>query len=216
MVGERKLSDMEQGGDVRVPRKDISEPDVQLRPRRRPRHVLPGNHEYIAGDRIRGPKAAAEAAAAAATRAARATAEDEFVFPLSREEFMQIFFDDLELPRLTRTEFGPTTSFKSMRAGYARRACPPICAVVRTMTQALARRIALRRRACGARRSGCRRSSRSRHGGGHAELAAPLHAELDRLERRQRRGAVPRRSRPALPPPRAGGRSRSPRRRCSA
>ena len=35
MVGERRLADMEQGGEVRVPRKDISEPSVRLRPRRR-------------------------------------------------------------------------------------------------------------------------------------------------------------------------------------
>lgn len=38
---------------------------------------------------------------------------------------MQIFFDDLELPRLARTEFGRTHRNKSVRAGFAKDgACP--------------------------------------------------------------------------------------------
>ena len=65
------------------------------------------------------------------------------MFQLSREEFMQIFFDDLELPRLARTEFGPSNTFKSIRSGFAKTGVPANLAVVRTMPQALARRIAL-------------------------------------------------------------------------
>lgn len=37
MVGDRRLADMESGGEVRVPKKDVSEPIlVRLRQRRRP------------------------------------------------------------------------------------------------------------------------------------------------------------------------------------
>ena len=82
-------------------------------------------------------------AAAAATTAATATSEDEFVFSLSREEFMQIFFDDLELPNLARTEFGRTERHKSIRAGFTKTGVPANLAVIRTLTQSLARRIAL-------------------------------------------------------------------------
>ena len=71
---------------------------------------------------FRGPTAAA--AAAAATTAATATREDDFVFSLSREEFMQIFFDDLELPHLARTELGRAERNKSVRAGYAKTGVP--------------------------------------------------------------------------------------------
>ena len=52
------------------------------------------------------------------------------MFSLSREEFMQIFFDDLELPRLARTEFGPSKTFKSIRTGFAKTGVPANLAVV--------------------------------------------------------------------------------------
>ena len=48
---------------------------------------IPATSEYVRGDQIPRPKAAA-AAAAAAARPATATSEDDFVFSLSREEFM--------------------------------------------------------------------------------------------------------------------------------
>ena len=131
MVGERKLADMEQGGEVRVPRKDMSEPVVQLRPRRRPRVRAAGQPRI----RRRRPHPAAgrrRRAAATAAKAAKATAQDDFVFSLSREEFMQIFFDDLELPRLARTEFGRTEHVQEHpRTASPRPACPrtsPSCA----------------------------------------------------------------------------------------
>ena len=60
------------------------------------------------GDRIPRPRRRRRRRRQRGDRAAKATAQDDFVFSLSREEFMQIFFDDLELPRLARTEFGPS------------------------------------------------------------------------------------------------------------
>ena len=65
------------------------------------------------------------------------------MFSLSREEFMQIFFDDLELPNLARTELGQTEQKKSVRAGFAKTGVPANLAIVRTLRQSLARRIAL-------------------------------------------------------------------------
>ena len=49
------------------------------------------------------------------------------MFSLSREEFMQIFFDDLALPRLTRTQLAEMPEMKSHRAGFSNtgtRDCP--------------------------------------------------------------------------------------------
>jgi uncharacterized sporulation protein YeaH/YhbH (DUF444 family) len=41
-----------------------------------------------------------------------------FVFELSREEFLDLLFDDLELPNLVRNQLIGTTEFKTVRAGY--------------------------------------------------------------------------------------------------
>ena len=98
MVGERRLKDMEQGGDVHVPRKDISEPAFGYGRGGDREIVLPGQPRI---HRRRPHPAPGRAAAAAATaaRGRRGRRRGRFVFSLSREEFMQIFFDDLELPQ---------------------------------------------------------------------------------------------------------------------
>jgi len=55
MVGERRLADIEQGGEVRVPKKDIAEPSFGFGRGGDREFVLPGNREYVAGDRIPRP-----------------------------------------------------------------------------------------------------------------------------------------------------------------
>ena len=45
--------------------------------------------------------------------------DDDFVFHLSKEEFMQVFFDDLALPNLTRTTLAETPEYKTHRAGFS-------------------------------------------------------------------------------------------------
>jgi len=140
MVGERRLADMEQGGEVRVPRKDISEPSFGFGRGGDREFVLPGNREYVAGDRIPRPQGGGGGGGGSA---GEGDSEDAFVFSLSREEFMQIFFDDLELPNLARTELGKTDQRTSIRAGFTKTGIPANLAIVRTLRQSLARRIAI-------------------------------------------------------------------------
>src|SRR5437773_640250 len=103
MVGERRLADMEQGGSVRVPRKDLTEPSFTFARGGDREFVLSGNREYVAGDTIPRPERGGEGQGGG-KEAGKGNGRDDFIFSLSREEFMQIFFDDLELPRLARTE----------------------------------------------------------------------------------------------------------------
>jgi uncharacterized sporulation protein YeaH/YhbH (DUF444 family) len=186
MIGERSLSDMEQGGVVHVPRKDISEPSFNFGRGGDREFVLPGNREYSTGDRI--PRPNGGGGQGRGTEGGQGDGEDEFVFSLSREEFMQIFFDDLELPNLVRTEIGRAEKFTSVRSGYAKSGTPANLAVIRTLSQSLARRIALG--------GGLSREMQEVEAkfiiacaAGHAEQAADLYGELDRLQRR--RGGLP-------------------------
>jgi hypothetical protein len=103
--------------------------------------VLPGNREYVAGDRIARPQGGGGGGGNGS--GGDGDSEDSFVFSLSREEFMQIFFDDLELPNLARTEYGRTEQRTSTRAGFTKSGVPANLAIVRTVRQSLARRIAL-------------------------------------------------------------------------
>ena len=182
MIGERHLADMERGAEVRVPKKDISEPSFGFGRGGDREIVLPGNREYAAGDRI--PRPDGVGGPGNATESGEGDSEDALVFSLSREEFMQIFFDDLELPNLARTEVGRAERQKSVRAGYAKTGTPANLAVIRTLSQSLARRIALG--------GGLTREMQAVEAEfalavavGQSEHAAKLYGELKRLERRR-------------------------------
>src|SRR6185312_13622938 len=68
---------------------------------------------------------------------------DDFIFELSREEFMNYFFDDLELPNMVKTQLAAITEFKQQRAGYTLSGTPSNIDVVRSLRGALGRRIAV-------------------------------------------------------------------------
>src|SRR3954471_12161023 len=144
MVGERKVEEMDRGGDVHLPKKDIAEPNFNFGHGGDREFVLPGNREYVAGDRI--PRPTGEGEGGSGGGGAGSDGEetrDEFVFSLSREEFLDIFFDDLELPRLIRTQLSSLEKFRTIRTGYTTQGSPSNLSVPRTLGNALARRIAL-------------------------------------------------------------------------
>ncbi|MDO9191791.1 MAG: YeaH/YhbH family protein, partial [Undibacterium sp.] len=69
--------------------------------------------------------------------------QDDFVFQLSREEFLNYFFEDLELPNLVKTQLASTTDFKNQRAGYKTSGTTSTLHVLRSLRGALGRRIAV-------------------------------------------------------------------------
>ena len=144
MVGERKVEEMGRGGEVHLPKKDIAEPNFGFGHGGEREFVLPGNREYLAGDKIKRPGGGGgDGGGAGGAGADGQESRDDFVFTLSREEFLDIFFDDLELPRLARTQLSTADQFKSVRAGYTTQGSPSNLSVPRTLGNALARRIAL-------------------------------------------------------------------------
>ena len=139
LVSRRSITDMEQGGDVKVPVKDISEPAFRHGSGGDREVVHPGNHRFQQGDRI--PRPPAEEGSAGGQ--GQGEAEDDFVFKLSREEFMNLFFDDLELPHLIRNVLGDVRDYKWRRAGYTPSGVPSNLSVLRSLRNAQARRIAI-------------------------------------------------------------------------
>lgn len=107
-------------------------------------HVLPGNREFVTGDRIlkRGGGAGDSGGTGAGNDG---EADDDFQFVLSREEVLDLFFDDLELPDMVKLDLKRVVSFKSRRAGYAVTGAPTNINVGRTMRNSYGRRLALRR-----------------------------------------------------------------------
>jgi uncharacterized sporulation protein YeaH/YhbH (DUF444 family) len=105
--------------------------------------VHPGNKEFEAGDRVQRPEGGSGGGSGQGKAGKGGKGEDDFVFELSREEFLDLLFDDLELPNLVRNQLIGTTEFKSVRAGYTTDGAPSNIDVVRSLKGAIARRTAL-------------------------------------------------------------------------
>ena len=142
-VDGRGIRDMERGEDIHIPRKDISEPAFGHGSGGKREMVHPGNQEYVTGDKIERPKGGGGKGSGKGEAGDSGEGEDDFVFHLTKEEFMQIFFDDLALPRMTQTQLAETPEFKSHRAGFVSDGTPSNLSVVRSMRGAIGRRLAI-------------------------------------------------------------------------
>jgi len=142
-VDGRGIRDMERGEDIRIPKKDISEPVFGHGQGGKREMVHPGNQEYVTGDQIERPKGGGGKGSGKGEASDSGEGEDDFVFHLTKEEFMQIFFDDLALPRMTRTQLAETPEWKSHRAGFVSDGTPSNLSVVRSMRGAIGRRLAI-------------------------------------------------------------------------
>ena len=141
-VDGRGIRDIAQGEDIHIPKKDISEPVFGHGQGGKREMVHPGNKEYVRGDRIERPKGGA-GGGGGSQASDSGEGDDDFVFHLTKEEFMQVFFDDLALPNLARTVLAETPEFKTHRAGFSSDGTPNNLHVVRSMRGAIGRRIAL-------------------------------------------------------------------------
>jgi uncharacterized protein len=140
-VRDRSIKDIQSTQSITIPRKDIAEPMFRHGPGGRRELVHPGNADYIRGDKIPRPSGGSGGGGSQASN--EGEGQDDFVFELSREEFMQYFFDDLELPRLVKTHLLAVPTWKNIRAGWATEGTPNNIDVVRSLRSALGRRIAL-------------------------------------------------------------------------
>lgn len=188
-VDGRGIRDLAQGEDIHIPKRDIAEPIFGHGQGGKREMVHPGNRDYIRGDHIERPKNGG-AGSGGGQAADAGEAEDDFVFHLTKEEFMEVFFDDLALPNLARTTLAETPDFKTHRAGYSSDGTPNNLHVVRSMRGAIGRRIAIG--------SGSRRDmalleeqlvAMHAEAGDHSAEIARLETEIEAL--RSRIGRIP-------------------------
>ena len=142
-IDGRGIRDIERGEDIHIPKRDISEPVFGHGQGGVREVVHPGNKDFVTGDRVARPKGGGGQGGGKGQASDSGEGEDDFVFALSKEEFMQVFFEDLALPHLVRTQLAEVPEWKSQRAGFSSDGTPNNLHVVRSMRGALSRRIAL-------------------------------------------------------------------------
>jgi uncharacterized sporulation protein YeaH/YhbH (DUF444 family) len=140
VVSGRKVTDLERGEKISIPSKDLSEPIFHHGPGGRRNVVLPGNREFVTGDRVDRPDGGGGNGSGGGPAD---ESMDDFVFELSKEEFMDYFFQDLALPDLVKKQLAAVPEVKKARAGFVSQGNPSNLHVVRSMKQAIGRRLAM-------------------------------------------------------------------------
>jgi uncharacterized protein len=137
---DRDIKDVLEGGEVSIPIDGMNEPRFRREGGTRDM-VLPGNKKFIEGDIL--PRSGE--GSGKASEPGQGDGEDAFRFVLSRDEFVDLFLDDLELPDLAKRKLAEVESEGLHRAGFATSGSPANISVSRTVRLAMARRVALRR-----------------------------------------------------------------------
>lgn len=114
-IADGNVTDIGQDGvDVHVARDDLAEPIFHHGQGGINNRVLPGNKKYQVGDKFPRPPGGAGKGSKASDSG---EGEDDFVFHLSREEFLDLLFDDLGLPNMRRLNKQQSSETKPERAG---------------------------------------------------------------------------------------------------
>ncbi len=144
-VRERGIADASKGGSVSIPGDGIGEPQFQVSSTGGNRQrVFPGNKKFVPGDEIQRPQGGS-GGGAGKQGSDSGSGEDAFTFALTESEFLDILFDDLELPDLVKATLKDEAAVEYRRAGYANEGTTPNLNVLRTMRTSMSRRLALRR-----------------------------------------------------------------------
>ncbi|MFA7268659.1 MAG: YeaH/YhbH family protein [Sterolibacterium sp.] len=139
-IARRGIADIDNGEKIGIPAKDISEPHFHHGRGGRWSVVQPGNDRFVTGDEFDRPD---EGAGGSGGASRDGEGVEDFAFTLSREEFLDIFFDDLALPRLVKTQLARILEYKRVRSGYTQTGVPTNINVVRSLRGAAGRRLAV-------------------------------------------------------------------------
>ena len=140
-ISERSITNIDSGESVSIPSRDISEPTFRSDKGGVREGIYPGNKEFAQGDRIKRP--AGQGSGKGRRASDSGEGEDEFAFEISRDEYLDLLFDELELPNLQKNQLRKMTKSKTVRAGYTNDGVPTNINIVRSLRSALSRRVAM-------------------------------------------------------------------------
>ncbi|MEQ9884401.1 YeaH/YhbH family protein [Pectobacterium brasiliense] len=142
-INKRSVTDIESGESVSIPNADINEPMFHQGRGGRRHRVHPGNDHFVQNDKIERPQGGGGGGSGQGDASKNGEGEDEFVFQISKDEYLDLLFEDLALPNLKKTQHRQMTEYKTHRAGYTANGVPANISVVRSLQNSLARRMAM-------------------------------------------------------------------------
>lgn len=141
-VTRRSVTDIDKGEQISIPTRDLSEPVFRQGQGGRRDRVHPGNDQFNRGDQVQRPKSG-QGGSGQGDASNSGDGDDDFVFTISKDEYLELLFDDLELPNLQKNQLNKLVEYQTYRAGFTNDGVPANINIVRSLRSSLARRIAM-------------------------------------------------------------------------
>src|SRR5215472_11086822 len=121
---------------IRISSQGTREPRFKLDPKKSGSRdfVLPGNKQFVPGDQIKKPQ-----------QGQGGSGKEAATSGVREDDFLDIFFEDLELPNLVRTTLAELKNSNWKRAGITTSGSPNQINLLRTMRNSFGRSLALKR-----------------------------------------------------------------------
>jgi uncharacterized sporulation protein YeaH/YhbH (DUF444 family) len=143
-LGGRSIKGSSDDQDVTINRKGISEPSFGHKSDSGSRDiVLPGNEDFVEGDLLQKPQGGEGGGGSQGSPDGEG--EDDFQFALSNDEFVNILFEDLELPHMISKENKVVEKVEMHRSGFTNDGNPAQLNLEKSMINSMGRRIALQK-----------------------------------------------------------------------
>ena len=142
-VTHRSVTDVDKGEKISIPTRDISEPTFHQGSGGVRERVHPGNDQFSRGDQIERPPSGNGQGAGQGEASDSGEGNDDFVFQISKDEYLELLFEDLELPNLQNNRLNKLVEYQVYRAGFTNDGVPANINIVRSLRSSIARRMAM-------------------------------------------------------------------------
>lgn len=141
-ITKRSITDIDSGEKINIPAKDVSEPIIHHGRGGTQEQVHPGNKEFTKGDEIKRPSGQGQGSGQGKASNS-GEGDDDFDFEISKDEYLDLLFEELALPNLVKTKVANQTTDSYVRAGFSNTGVPANLNLQRTMQRAKGRKIAV-------------------------------------------------------------------------
>ncbi|WDE13908.1 YeaH/YhbH family protein [Thalassomonas haliotis] len=142
-INKRGVTDVDSGESIVIPKKDLSEPIFHTGKGGVQDRIHPGNDQFSTGDRIPRPPQSQGQGGGPGDASDSGEGEDDFIFSISKDEYLNLLFEDLELPNLEKNQLDKLIEYKTVRSGFCAEGVPANIDIVKSLQGSIARRIAM-------------------------------------------------------------------------
>lgn len=141
-INKRSITDTQSGEKINIPAKDVKEPIIHHGPGGIHENVHPGNKEFSQGDQVKRPDKSNQGGGGSQASNS-GEGDDDFDFEISKDEYLDLLFEELALPNLVKTKVVAQAAQTMVRSGFSSTGVASNLNLARTMRRAKGRKIAI-------------------------------------------------------------------------